>query len=96
MLGMGCATVCRALEVVSKLRAILILRCKKCNRVFSSNSYHLMVECKGEIRTDASVSVLLKGAPCFSSILIVPLHMVKRNPFKFIGMLSFFINNLRT
>jgi len=58
LLGMGCATVCRALEAVRKLRAILVLRCKKRNRVFSSNSYHLMAEYKGEIRTHAAVSVL--------------------------------------
>lgn len=58
LLGMGCATVCRALEAVRKLHTILVLRCKKRNRVFSSNSYHLMAECKGEIRTHAVSSVL--------------------------------------
>ena len=64
LLGMGCATVCRALEAVRKLRTILVLRCKKRNRVFNSNSYYLCAECKGEIRTHTAVPVLHKGILC--------------------------------
>ena len=80
LLGMGCATVCRALEAVRKLRAILVLRCKKRNRVFSSNSYHLMAECKGEIRTHAAVSVLRRKNLCsFFSLNSTAVHSQKQS-----------------
>lgn len=61
LLGMGCATVCRALGAVRKLRAILVLRCKRHNRVFSSNSYYLKVKCIGEVRRQAAASVPHRG-----------------------------------
>jgi DNA-binding transcriptional regulator YhcF (GntR family) len=75
LLGMGCATVCRALDTVRKLRAILVLRCKKHNRVFSSNSYYLCVECKGEIKTHTAVSELRKRILCsFFSLNSTAVH----------------------
>lgn len=54
-------TVCRALGAVRKLRAILVLRCKKHNRIFSSNSYYLKVK---KVRRQAAASVPHRGILC--------------------------------
>ncbi|MEA4993939.1 MAG: helix-turn-helix domain-containing protein [Oscillibacter sp.] len=64
LLGMGCATVCRALGAVRKLRAILVLRCKRRNRVFSSNSYYLKARCIGEVRRQAAAPKRHRGVLC--------------------------------
>lgn len=53
-IGASIATVCRARRVLDTVRLFFILRCKKRNRAFSSNSYHILQTAPGV--SDASSS----------------------------------------
>lgn len=41
-IGASIATVCRAIKALGVVRLFLALRCRKVNRAFSSNSYHML------------------------------------------------------
>lgn len=53
-IGASMATVCRARKILDTMRLFCILQCKKLNRAFSSNSYHILQTAPGVC--DASLS----------------------------------------
>lgn len=55
-IGASMATVCRARRILDTVRLFCILQCKKLNRAFSSNSYHILQQV-------ADVSVPSSSAP---------------------------------
>lgn len=66
-IGASMATVCRARRILDTVRLFCILQCRKLNRAFSSNSYHILQ--KAVVVCDASSSAprpspqLLRVAP---------------------------------
>lgn len=71
-IGASIATVCRAVKALGIVRLFLALRCRKVNRAFSSNSYHILFAVPGGVcDTPASPSELrpspqLNGSGFFS------------------------------
>ena len=66
-IGASMATVCRARRILDTVRLFCILQCKKCNRVFSSNSYHVLqtaaVVCNASLSAPQPSPQLLRVAP---------------------------------
>lgn len=66
-IGASMATVCRARRLLDTVRLFCILLCKKQNRVFSSNSYHILQMAAGVCDTSSSAPQpsprLLRVAP---------------------------------
>lgn len=93
LLGMGCATVCRALAVLRNRRLALVLHCKKRNRAFSTNSYFL--HGRGQHGKEGA---LTSSGSFFRSLLhsIVEFSGAERNPHLLSGVVSFFANCFRT
>ena len=55
-IGAGIATVCRAVKALGFVRLFLAMRCRKKNRAFSSNSYHVLFTVHGGADVPASSS----------------------------------------
>lgn len=61
--GASMATVCRARRILDTVRLFCILQCKKLNRAFSSNSYHILQTAPGVCDTGLSAPQLVRVAP---------------------------------
>lgn len=62
-LGMGCSSVCRALQAIKELSCWLVRRCVKKNRAFACNSYHVVNVCEKVIGATVSfVGAMLRLA----------------------------------
>lgn len=63
-IGAGIATVCRAIKTLGRL--IYVLHCKRVNRAFSNNSYHILFPasaCGGDVSSGGTDQQLLGSAP---------------------------------
>lgn len=68
----GCArsTICKALQALRQLPELLILRCQKRNRAFSSNSYHFCTVLQNTARTQEISSPQQSRRPTSVSSLV--------------------------
>lgn len=53
-IGASMATVCRARRILDAVRLFCILQCKKLNRAFSSNSYHILQQAALDVSVPSS------------------------------------------
>ena len=93
LLGMGYATVYRALTLLRNQRLALVLHCKKRNHAFSMNSYFM--QGRGQRQEKDFVA---SSGDFFRSLLhsIVDFARAESNPHLLSGVVSFFANCFRT
>ncbi len=53
-IGASMATVCRARKILDTVRLFCVLQCKKLNRAFSSNSYHILQQAAVDVSIPSS------------------------------------------
>lgn len=98
-IGASMATVCRARQILDTVRLFCIQQCRKLNRAFSSNSYHILQTAPGGVCNTSSSAPqltpqLIRVAPFPCRIKHITLSRLLQVFSSFIGTLK--INKLRS